>query len=117
MKLKLLIATTVVVPFASAHAANLATGQQISDAVTGNTVQGSMAASGVYTEYYAADGVVHGADYKAKWSVEGDTMCWVYEGSPKDCWSVSIDGDQVSWVKEGKSVGTGTIVSGNPNNF
>ena len=60
MRLKLFIATAVFIPFASAHAANLATGQQISDAVTGNTVQGSMAASGVYTEYYAADGVVHG---------------------------------------------------------
>ena len=74
-----------------------------------------MSDTGAYTEFYAADGVVHGPNYKAKWSVEGNTMCWVYEGSPKDCWNASIKGDQVSWVKDGKSGGTGTILSGNPN--
>lgn len=117
MRLSSLVAAVVIMPIASAHAANLATGQQISDAVTGNTVQGSMSASGAYTEYYAAGGVVHGADYKAKWSIEGDTMCWVYEGSPKDCWSATISGDKISWVKDGETGGTGTILSGNPNKF
>jgi len=117
MKLGLLSTVAILLAFTSAHAADLATGQQISEAITGNTVQGSMDASGAYTEYYAADGVVHGADYKAKWSVEGDTMCWVYEGSPKDCWGVSLKDGQVSWIKEGKTLGTGSILSGNPNNF
>jgi len=60
---------------------------------------------------------VHGKDYKATWSVEGDKMCWVYEGSPKDCWDVELSGDQVRWVKDGKPQGSGTIVEGNPNNF
>ena len=82
-----------------------------------NTVQGSMDASGVYTEFYAADGTVHGADYTSAWFVEDDTMCWVYEGSPKDCWHASIDGDQIGWIKEDQELGTGTILSGNPNNF
>lgn len=94
------IAAVVFIPFASAHAADRATGEQISEAITGNTVQGSMEATGIYTEYYAADGTVHGADYKARWSVEGDTMCWVYEGSPKDCWNASIEGDQIGWIKK-----------------
>lgn len=97
--------------------ADPATGDQIKAAITGNTVQGSMDSSGAYTEFYAEDGTAWGKDYKAVWSVEGDTMCWVYDGSPKDCWNVEIAGDQVKWVKEGKAQGTGTIVKGNPNNF
>jgi hypothetical protein len=98
-------------------AAELAKGDAITDAISGNTVQGNMDSSGPYAEHYGADGVVHGKDYKAAWSVEGDTMCWVYEGTPKDCWGVEIAGDQVKWVKDGKSQGTGTILPGNPNKF
>jgi hypothetical protein len=94
--------------------AGMATGPEIK---TGKTIHGSMDAMGPYAEYYTADGVVHGKDYKAKWSVEGDKMCWVYEGSPKDCWDVELTGDQVRWLKNGKSEGTGTVVEGNPNNF
>jgi len=97
--------------------ADMATGDQIKAAITGNTVQGSMDSSGAYTEFYAEDGTAFGKDYKAAWSVEGDTMCWVYDGSPKDCWGVEVAGDQVKWVKDGKAQGTGTIVKGNPNNF
>jgi hypothetical protein len=98
-------------------AAELAKGDAIKAAISGNTVQGNMDSTGPYAEHYGADGVVHGKDYKAKWSVEDDTMCWVYDGSPKDCWGVEIQGDQVKWVKDGKSQGTGTILPGNPNNF
>jgi hypothetical protein len=98
-------------------AAELAKGDAITAAISGNTVQGNMDSSGPYAEHYGADGVVHGKDYKAAWSVEGDTMCWVYEGTPKDCWGVEIAGDQVKWVKDGKAQGTGTILPGNPNKF
>lgn len=97
--------------------AEMAKGDQITAAISGNSIQGNMDASGPYSEYYGADGTVFGKDYKAKWSVEGDTMCWVYDGSPKDCWGVEIASDQVKWVKDGKAQGSGTIVSGNPNNF
>ena len=98
-------------------AAELAKGDAITAAISGNTVQGNMDCTSPYAEHYGSDGVVHGKDYKAKWSVEGDTMCWVYDGTPKDCWSVEIAGDQVRWLKDGKSLGTGTILPGNPNNF
>jgi len=97
--------------------ADMASGDGIMKAVKGNTIQGNMESSGPYAEYYGADGVVHGKDYKAAWSVEGDTMCWVYDGTPKDCWNAEIAGDQVKWMKDGKSLGTGTILKGNPNNF
>ncbi|MEM8650823.1 MAG: hypothetical protein AAGF54_09865 [Pseudomonadota bacterium] len=101
----------------SAYASELASGEQLSKAISGNTVQGGMTDTGAYTEYYAADGVVHGPDYKAKWLIEDDKMCWIYEGSSKDCWDAAINGDQISWIKDGKTLGTGAIFPGNPNNF
>jgi hypothetical protein len=88
----------------AAMAQDLATGAEISAAITGNTVQGSMSASGAYTEFYAADGAIKANGYTGTWTVEGDAMCFDY-GEGKDCWGVRIDG------------GTGTIVAGNPNNF
>ena len=100
-----------------AFAGGMATGDQISAAISGNTVQGSMIASGAYTEFYGADGVIKGKDYAGKWRVNGDTMCFQYGQDPEACWQVKLDGNQVTWVKEGKDDGTGTIVKGNPNNF
>ena len=116
-----LAATAIALSLASlAHAGDLpplAKGAQLKRAVSGNTVEGSMDASGRYTEFYAKDGTVRGKDYKAKWNIEGDTMCWVYEGQPKDCWQAGVKGTSVKWVKDGKVQGTGTIVKGNPNEF
>ncbi len=116
--MKQVFATALILAFASGSAfAVMATSEQVTAAVSGNTIQGNMDSSGAYAEYYAPDGTVFGKDYKAKWSVEGDTMCWVYEGSPKDCWGVEIEGDQVKWVKDGKAQGSGTVIEGNANNF
>lgn len=100
-----------------AQAGAMATGEQISAAISGNTVQGSMIASGAYTEFYGADGVIKGKDYDGKWRVNGDTMCFKYGQDPENCWQVKLDGTQVTWVKDGKDDGTGTIVKGNPNKF
>jgi hypothetical protein len=114
----LLVAT--ITATASADAADplpLATGAQIRQAVSGHTVEGSMHGTGRYTEFYAADGSVRAKGYRARWSVEGDTMCWVYEGQPKDCWQVSLKGDQIKWIKGGKVLGSGTRVRGNPDHF
>ena len=99
-----------------AAAQDLATTDAIMDAIAGNTVQGSMTTSGAYTEFYQADGVIKGADYTGKWSIEGDQMCFDY-GEGADCWSVRLDGTSVTWVKDGADNGTGTVVTGNPNNF
>ena len=102
---------------APAYAQDLATGDAIKAAIGDNTVQGSMLSSGAYAEFYAADGTVKGKDYTAKWAVEGDTMCFTYEGAAADCWHVKIAGDAVTWVKDGVDGGTGTILPGNPNKF
>jgi hypothetical protein len=109
------VATALVMPIA-AHAQDLATGAEITAAISGNTVQGSMTASGAYTEFYAADGAIKGKDYSGTWSVEGDTMCFNYGEAP-DCWNVRIQGEAVTWVKDGVDGGTGTVVAGNPNAF
>ena len=105
----------VMVPFA-AFAETLATGAQIMAAIGGNTVQGSMVASGAYTEFYQADGVIKGADYAGKWRIQGDQMCFDY-GAGEDCLSVRLAGDAVTWVKNGVDDGTGTIVKGNANAY
>lgn len=111
-----LTALALVAVSAPAFAETLATGAEITAAIGGNTVQGSMTASGAYTEFYAADGAIKGDGYSGNWSIEGDAMCFDY-GEGKDCWGVRIDGEAVTWVKDGTDGGTGTIVAGNPNNF
>lgn len=94
-----------------------ATGDQIRAAISDSTVRGNMDASGPYAEYYAPDGTIKGKDYTGQWSVEGDAMCFAYQGTPKECWNVDISGNQVRWVKNGASLGIGTIVKGNANGF
>jgi hypothetical protein len=103
----------------NALAAQTLSGAEIQGLVAGNTVQGSMQDSGAYSEFYQADGTIKGKDYTGKWTVEGDTMCFVYKPEdPKMCWSVSVTNGEISWVNAGGKVdGTGTLVKGNPNNF
>jgi hypothetical protein len=117
MKTLLTSAALLLAVGSNAFADALATGDQINAAISGNTVQGSMIASGAYTEFYGADGVIKGKDYAGKWRVSGDTMCFQYGQDPEGCLQVKLEGDQVTWVKDGKDDGTGTIVKGNPNNF
>ena len=109
-----LVAATLATP---ALAQDLASGDAIRAAVAGNTVQGSMLDSGAYTEFYAADGTIHGDGYAGAWTVNGDAMCFAYGEEPATCWQVRLSDDQVAWVQDGAERGTGTIVSGNPNGF
>lgn len=97
-------------------AAELASGDAIMAAISGNTVQGSMADGSAYTEFYEDGGTIRGVDYTGAWSVEGDQMCFDY-GEGKGCWGVAIDGDSVTWMNGDAADGTGTIVPGNPNSF
>jgi hypothetical protein len=110
-------ALAVVLLIAAAAPAIAATGAEIRAAISGNTVQGNMDSSGPYAEFYDAGGAIKGKDYTGRWSVEGDAMCFEYQGTPKDCWDLEISGDQVRWIKDGASQGTGTIARGNTNGF
>ena len=98
-------------------AADAASGDRIRAAIGGNTVEGSMIASGAYKEFYAEDGSIKADGYTGKWTVDGDAMCFQYGTDPQSCWQVTIDGNSVTWVKDGKTDGTGTIVPGNPAEF
>lgn len=116
MKARLLLACAFVVATAGmAHAA--ATGSEIRSAIAGNTIQGSMGSTGGYLEYYDPSGAIKGKDYVGQWSVEGDLMCFSYQNTPKQCWSVDINGSSVRWIKNGAAQGTGTIIRGNPSNL
>lgn len=97
-----------------AFAGELATADMIRAALVGNTVEGSMAASGGYAEYYAADGSLRAADYSGRWAVKGDKMCFTYGEDPELCWSVSISGDRIVWIGEAGEEGSGRIRPGNP---
>ena len=97
-----------------AFSADLATGDAIRAAISGNTVSGSMSASGAYGEYYAADGTIHAADYTGKWAVKDNKMCFAYGQDPENCWHVIIEGAQVIWMSEAGEEGRGSIKPGNP---
>lgn len=114
--LKLAFVFATALPTASL-AADLATGKQIKDAVTGNTIEGGMTETGAYSEFYAADGTIKADGYTGIWAIKGDTMCFSYDGEPLDCIGVKIKGDMVSWIEEGKESGTGKILKGNPYKF
>ncbi len=114
--MKRLIVAALLSTTLPAFADTLATGAEITAAIAGNTVQGSMVDSGGYTEFYMADGTIKGKDYAGKWTIEGDTMCFAYD-APATCFSVRLSGEAVTWVKDGADTGTGTIVAGNPNNY
>lgn len=101
----------------SAVAQQMAKGDQIKAAVSGNTIQGVMTDTGAYTEFYDADGTIRGKEYTGTWSTEGDSMCFAYEGSEKSCWQAAITGDQVQWLRDGKPAGGGTILTGNVNGY
>jgi hypothetical protein len=116
MRSKFLLAFALVMAASSAALA-AATSDEIRTAISDSTVQGNMDASGPYAEYYAPDGTIKGKDYTGQWSVEGDAMCFAYEGTPKTCWNVELNGNQVRWIKNGASQGTGTILKGNANGF
>jgi hypothetical protein len=111
------LAAALIVISALPAAAQTATGDQITAAIAGNTVQGSMTASGAYTEFYAADGTIKGADYTGTWTVDGDRMCFAYGADPATCFGVAIAGDQVTWMAGDVAEGTGTILPGNPNGW
>jgi hypothetical protein len=93
-----------------------ASGSEIREAVSNNTIKGNRGASG-QTEFYRSDGTIQGEDYTGKWSVEGNSMCITYRGAPKECWDADINGTFIRWVKNGQVLGSGTIIRGNPENL
>ncbi|WP_152047509.1 hypothetical protein [Aureimonas psammosilenae] len=94
-------------------------GPEIARMISGNTVQGAMAAGGPYREFYLPDGTLRGSNYDGRWSVVGDTLCFSYDAAtPAQCWGARISRTgEISWIKNGIVDGTGVVQSGNPANF
>lgn len=110
------LATGLALMAAPLAAADMATGEQIMAAVSGNTIEGGMSDGTAYAEFYDPDGTIKAVDYTGGWSIKDDMMCFDYGEGP-GCWSVVIDGDMVTWMNEGAEEGTGTLMQGNPKGF
>jgi hypothetical protein len=92
-------------------------GAEITATIAGKTVQGDMLDSGAYSEFYDADGTIRGEGYTGLWTVEGDTMCFAYDGESAGCFGIRMEGETVAWIVDGEITGTGTVIDGNPNGF
>jgi hypothetical protein len=106
-----------VLPVQSATADEVLTGEKLRALIVGNTVQGTMEASGGYAEFYRPDGTIRAATYSGTWSIEGDAFCTQVGADPRECWQGAKAGDEVHWLKDGKLDGTGKVTPGNPNNY
>jgi hypothetical protein len=76
-----------------------------------------MTDTGRYTEYYAPDGQIRGKDYVGAWTVEGDAMCFLYDGADKACWQVGVADGEIQWIRDGVVKGVGSVSDGNVNAF
>ena len=102
---------------APASAGDAPSAQEISDAVSDHTYQGSMSSGGSgFSEYYAPDGAIRGADYTGNWRTEDGIMCFNY-GEGDRCFGVTLDGPSMVMYKDGKIDGNGMLVPGNPQGF
>lgn len=110
------LSLSLLLVLATPLAAQEATGKALRAAVSGNTVQGSMA-DAAYAEFYAEDGTIKGDGYEGTWTIQGDAMCFDYGDEPAECWTAELSGDGVTWIKDGAVEGTGTVVPGNPEGF
>ncbi|MGK9234986.1 hypothetical protein KXS07_24800 [Inquilinus limosus] len=105
---------------ATALAAETLTGAEIQARIVGNTIDGT-AGDVDYTEFYAADGTIHGlgddGPYSGQWSIEGDRMCFDL-GETKECDQLRLDGTKVELIGEdGSLVAVGELKPGNPGNL
>jgi hypothetical protein len=114
---RLVLALPFLVLAAAPAGAEPADNEAIRAALSGNTVEGEMALTGPYVEYYDEDGSIRSRDYEGSWRVRDDRMCFRYGEEPATCYEVEINGESVTWLKDGQENGTGTIVPGNPNGF
>jgi len=90
--------------------------EDIANAVSDHTYQGSMTES-AFTEYYAPDGTIKGKNYTGKWRTEDNKMCFQYGDNAENCWSVETRDSSMTMIKDGVVDGIGMLVEGNVNGF
>lgn len=101
----------------SANAQTTSSGAGIASAISGNTLKGTMAASGGFEEFFAVDGQIRSNDYSGSWTIDGKRLCLSYDGDPASCWELVIDGANVTWIGRYGEEGSGIIIPGNPKGF
>ena len=99
---------------AIAIAGSALSGGQIKTMMSDVTVEGKMNDGSSYSEFYQGDGGIKGKDYTGRWTVEGDSMCFVYSTAPqKMCYQIGENANGIDWMQNGKVEGTGSVVKGN----
>ncbi len=104
---------------AAAPAGDAASRAEITRALVGNTVEGTMQNGSTYKEFYARDGSIRTEDGAAgTWRFSGDRMCFTYGNEGESCLGVTLAGRTLGWLDDnGSNVGAGEIQRGNPNKF
>jgi hypothetical protein len=98
----------------AAVAGNPLSGDGIKMLMSDVTVEGKMNDGSSYSEFYEADGKIKAKDYAGNWTVEGNSMCFVYSSNPKKmCYQIGTNASGIDWIHDGKVEGTGTVVKGN----
>jgi len=116
--IKLAVSTcTLLIVAGGVAAQDLASGEDIQNLLSGNTLV-TTNGENVFYEFYAPDGTIRGEGYTAKWEVQGNMGCMDY-GNGFDCWTALIDGNANIWYKDGKetATGAGMVVTGNSKEF
>ena len=106
-----LVAVALTLPQISLAGANL-TAEQIANAVSDHTYQGSMTKD-AFVEFYSADGSIRGKNYSGKWRTKDNAMCFQYGSKPETCWDVIIQDASMTMLKNGIVDGNGMLIKGN----
>lgn len=107
------LASTFMMASAFASANDAPSAEEIADAVSDHSYQGSMSeANSGFNEYYAPDGTIHGKGYKGEWTTRDGEMCFAYGEGPT-CYGVSIDGPSMVLRQDGTIKGNGMLIQGN----
>ncbi|TGN41704.1 hypothetical protein [Marinobacter confluentis] len=97
----------------AANANSAPSAQEISDAVSDHSYQGSMSEpNSGFNEYYAPDGTIHGKGYTGEWTTRAGEMCFAYGEGPT-CYGVSLDGPSMVLRMDGEIKGSGMLIPGN----
>lgn len=102
--------------FSPALLAGQQSAEEIANAVSDHTYQGSMT-DNAFAEYYAPDGTIRGKNYTGKWRTEANKMCFQYGDKPENCWAVETRDSSMTMIKDGVVDGSGMLVEGNVNGF
>lgn len=114
------LAQTQAAPPAADPAVEL-TGLAAWQLVVGNSVRGTVDGRS-FVEHYGKDGSarikVENRLMIGRWQVEGEEICFVYPGDPKECYQLKLRGTAVNWVDSKGLIDTsGELVEGNPDNL